>query len=398
MKRALLAMLLGASTAHADPLRLRGDALATTASPAGLLTLEASGEQSKALSAEAVVWMAGQPTPGEESHGDVLVIAVRARDAKGRATATLGRFVATIGALRPVHVDGAGGRLRLPQRFDVEGYAGIPVQPGLLTSRSWDWLVASRVSRRLGDWGSAGVAYLQQRDDGQLATEEVGFDAGAAFGKRDDVAAKVAYDLANPGVAAVTMVMTHRQGPVRTDVFASHREASHLLPATSLFTVLGDMAAERAGTTVTWKAAPRLDVTGEVAARRAGTDISPELVARARLKLNDNGTSALTGEARRDGVGGDEWTGLRGAARIGLPRSLAFATELELVIPDESRKSSPMGPVDRGSVWPWALCALSYDRGEWHAAVAAEASASPTDVRRFDVLGMLSRTWGGEMR
>src|SRR5580765_5874397 len=131
MKRALLAIAVTASSAHADPLRLRGDALATTASPAGLLTLEAGGEASKALSAEAVVWMAGQPTPGEDVRADVLVISVRARDAKGRASATLGRFVAMIGALRPVHVDGAGARLHLPTRVDVEAYAGIPVLPGL---------------------------------------------------------------------------------------------------------------------------------------------------------------------------------------------------------------------------------------------------------------------------
>ncbi|HTL38947.1 MAG TPA: hypothetical protein VL326_37705 [Kofleriaceae bacterium] len=391
MKRALLAVALAASsTARADPLRLRGDALATTTSPAGLLTLEANGEQSSTLSAEALVWMAGQPTPGEDSRGDVLVIALRARDAKGRASATLGRFVATVGALRPVHVDGAGARLRLPHRFDVEAYAGIPVVPGLATGRSWDWLAASRVSRRLGEWGSAGVAFLEQRDAGQLATRELGFDAGLAFSKSDNVAGKVAYDIANPGVAAVMLTATHRQGPVRADVFASHREASHLLPATSLFTVLGDMAAERGGTTITWRAAPRLEVIGEVAARRAGSDFSPELVARARLKLDDSGTSALSGEVRRDGVADDQWTGLRAAARIGLPRSLALSTELEVVIPDEDRM--------RGAVWPWALVALGWDRGEWHAALAAEASATPTEVRRLDVLGQVGRTFGGVLR
>ena len=78
----LLAALVaaGSSTANAEPLRLRGDALATTASPAGLLTLEATGSQSRELSAEAVVWMAGQPAPGEDTRGDVLVIALRARE------------------------------------------------------------------------------------------------------------------------------------------------------------------------------------------------------------------------------------------------------------------------------------------------------------------------------
>jgi len=388
MRRALLAMAVAASpiVAEADPLRLRGDALATTASPAGLLTLEASGQQTSNLSAEAVVWVAGQPTPGQDTRGDVLVIALKAKDKKGRASGTLGRFVASIGALRPVHVDGAGGRVHLPQRFDVEAYGGVPVVPGLATSRSWDWMFGSRLSRKLGDWGSAGVAYLQQRDDAQIATEEVGFDAGAAFGKADNAAAKLAYDLAGEGVAEVSFMATHKEGSLRTDVFAVHRSPSHILPATSLFSVLGDYASERAGGTLTWKAAPRLDLGADLGARRSGTEMGPLLVGRAKLKLDDRGRSALTGEVRRDGVGADEWTGLRGAARYALTNEFGVATELELVIPDEDR--------GLGRVWPWALAAVSWDRGDWHAAVAAEASASPTDVRRFDVLGTLGRSWG----
>jgi hypothetical protein len=372
MKHVVVALLCCATVAAADPLRLRGDAYATTQSPAGLLTLQATGEHGSNLSAEAVVWTA-------EGTGDVLVIALRAHALHGRATATLGRFVATVGALRPVHVDGAGARLRLPYRFDVEAYAGIPVAPGF--ERSWDWLAATRVSRKVGDWGSVGIAYLHQRDAGQLASEELGFDAGAAFGKDDSAAAKVAYDIANPGLAAVTLIATHRKGALRADVFASHREASHLLPATSLFSVLGDVPAERGGTTLTWKAAPRLDVGGDIAARKVGDDIAPELVARAKLKLDARGVNAVSFEARRDGVADDERTGLRTATRIALPHALTLGSEFELVIPD----------VDRGlgRAWPWFLTALAWDRGAWHAAIAGEASASPTDVRRFDVLATL---------
>jgi hypothetical protein len=69
---------------------------------------------------------------------------------------------------------------------------------------------------------------------------------------------------------------------------------------------------------------------------------------------------------------------LRTATRIALPHALTLGSEFELVIPD----------VDRGlgRAWPWFLTALAWDRGAWHAAIAGEASASPTDVRRFDVL------------
>ncbi len=384
-----------AGSAHAEPLRLRADALATTASPAGLLVLEAEGEPAEGTLAEAVVWTAGIRELGDVS-GDVLVATVHGKSETGRVAGRLGRFVSTIGALRPIHVDGGTAHVRLPRRFDVELVAGMPVLPTtdqMMTAitatgpegRSWDWYVGGRASRRLGEWGAVGVAYAQQRDYGRKSREELGVDSGFTLGKRSDLGARLAYDLANPGVAEATVTATYRTKQLRTDVYAGHRAASHMVPATSLFSVIGDIPSQRAGLLATWKAAPRLDLIADVGARYVD-ELGAELVGRARLRLDDKGASALTGELRRSGVGTDEWTGLRGAARIALPRKLSFATELELVIQDEDH--------GRGSVWPWALAAIAGERGAWQAALAVEASATPEYTSRLDVLGQLSRRWG----
>jgi hypothetical protein len=380
------ALALLAGTAGADPLRLRADALATTAAPAGLLVLDASGAARPGLSAEAVVWIADGQALGEGTSGDVLVIAVDARSQDGRVAGRLGRFVSVLGALRPVHVDGGALRLRLPLRLDVELVAGVPVMPGLSTDRSWDWLAGGRVARRLGDWGSAGIAYEQRRDAGRLVTEEVGVDAGAALGKRDDLGAHLAYDVANPGLAEVALTASHQGKRVRTELYARHLAASHLLPATSLFSVIGDVPAERAGAVITWTAAPRLDVIADTGARRVDTDLAPELTLRARLKLDARGASAVSAELRRSGGGSDAWTGARGAGRIALPHALALSTELELVRPDQPR--------GRGALWPWVLGAISWDGGAWQAAFAVEASASPEYLHRLDALFQLGRRWG----
>jgi hypothetical protein len=387
---ALAAVAVVARDAAADPLRLRADALASTASPAGLLVLDASGAAQPGLSAQAVVWVAGNTSPDamhtSDSHGDVLVIAVDARTADGAAAARVGRFVSTLGALRPEHVDGGSVRLRLPYRIDVEAVGGVPVLPGLMTSRSWDWLAGGRIARRFGDWGSAGVAYEQVRNDGRLVTEEVAADVGASLGRHDDVAARAAYDVANPGLAEVSLSASHRTEHVRAEVYAAHLSVSHLVPATSLFSVIGDVPSQRAGAVVTWAAAPRLDLTADAGARRVDTDYAPELTARARLKLDDRGASALSAELRRSGVGNEAWTGARGAARIALGHALWASTELELVRPDDPR--------GRGSLWPWALAALNWDHGDWQAAAAVEASASPEYRSRVDALFQLSRRWG----
>ena len=382
---AALALVLAASAARAEPLRLRGDALATTQSPAGLLVLDGGGQASSLVSAEALVWMGGDTLPGEH-HGDVLVMALHARTADGSASGSVGRFVGVLGATRPVQVDGASGRLRLPHRFDVEAYAGVPVLPGLATSRSWDWVAGGRVARRIGDMGSVGLAFLEQRDDGRLSTEELGVDAGAAIDKKDDVGARAAYDLANPGLAMFSVSASRRGKDLRGEVYAGYTAASHLLPATSLFTVLGDVPNERAGVVLTWRAAPRLNVIGDLGARRVDEEVSPAVALRARLALDDRGAGAVTTELRRDGAYGDEWTGASAALRLPLVCALYASSELELVIPDDSR--------GRGTVWPWALVALGWDRGPWHAALATEASASPEYRHRIDGLFTIGRQWG----
>ena len=409
MKRALAFVLL-AHAAEADPLVLRGDALATTTSPAGLVMLTADGSATPGLSAEAVLWTGTTGSAAaDRAGGDVLVMALHARTANGRVRATIGRFVATLGALRPVHVDGARALVRLPYGFDLEAYAGVLVEPDLATSRAWDWVVGARAARRVGDWGSLGVAYQELRDDGRLATEEVGVDAGAAIGKHADLAGKLAYDLVNQGVAEAKLTASERRGAVRAEIYASYVAPSHILPATSLFSVLGDVPAVRVGTTWTWRAAPRLDLAGDVAvvqsdgdpidgpvvqrpataaippAPDSGEAIAPAATLRATLRLDDRGASSLGAELRRDGTGDAGWTGARATARFALPAELTASTELELVIPDHD--------TGLGRVWPWGLAALSRKWGVWNAALAMEAQASPEDRHRVDVLAQLGRVW-----
>ena len=186
MKRFAFTLVLGTSAAQADPLVLTANALATTTSPAGLVSVSANATPADHVSVEAVVWTGGGGNVQGDSPADVLVMVMRARTESGLASVQLGRYVASLGALRPIQIDGAGGRLRLPHRLALEAYAGVPVLRDLAMSRAWDWVVGTRASRQLGDDGSIGIAYLQQREEGRLSAEEVGIDGGAAIGAHED--------------------------------------------------------------------------------------------------------------------------------------------------------------------------------------------------------------------
>lgn len=374
-----LLVSLAASRAEAEPLRLRGDALMSSPSPVGLLVLDGDGGLRPGLSAEALVWVGATDDGGD---GDALVMAIIARRADGRAELRLGRFVTTAGALRPVHLDGVAGRVRLPYRLDAEMFSGLTVIPRLGLRRN-DWAVGGRIGRRLGDWGGAGVALLERRERGEVATRELGVDASAALGQTD-LAGRVALDLIDPALADITVTGRRAIGPVRVELSAAHRLASHLIPATSLFSVLGDVASDRFGGAVRWRAAPRLDLLADVGARRLDGELAGDGLVRATLRLDAQGKGALTAELRRTGVVDGGWLGARVGARV--PRgAFTAALEAELVLPDEDR--------GRGTVWPWALASLGWAHGRWDAAVACEASSTPSDRYRLDVLAQLGRRW-----
>lgn len=377
-------LLCAAGHASAEPLRLRGDALASTRSPSpvGLLVLDADSDlPTDNLTAEALVWLGADDEGGD---GDALVMAIVARRADGRAEARLGRFVTTAGALRPVHLDGGAARVRLPKRFDVEVFGGIPVERRF-GADAWDWVIGGRVARRLGDWGGAGVALLERRDVGRLDQRELGLDASAELGK-NDVGARAAIDLVDPTLADITVSARRRfSKSLRGEVVVEHRVPSHLIPATSLFSVLGDVASERLAASVRWRAAPRLDLYADAGARRLDGEVEPDGFVRATLRLDDRGKGALTGEVRRTGVVDGGWLGARLAARVPAGRHLVASFEGELVFPDEDRGG--------GTVWPWALAALGWQASGWDAAIACEASSTPADRYRVDILAQLGRKW-----
>ena len=85
MKALVTAAICLSARAWADPLVLRANALATTAAPAGLVTVTADGDLGSGLTAEAVVWTGATLVGDDNTHADVLVLALRARSASTRA-------------------------------------------------------------------------------------------------------------------------------------------------------------------------------------------------------------------------------------------------------------------------------------------------------------------------
>jgi hypothetical protein len=261
---------------------------------------------------------------------------------------------------------------------------------------AYDWIVGGRISHRLGENAVAGISYVHQRDRGFIADEEVGFDA--AFVPRPwlDVAARAAVDLVDdPGISEARLSAAARKGAWRLEAFGSRRSPARLLPATSLFSALGDVPSDELGVGTRWRAAPRLDVWASAAYRSVDEGEhrvdGAELRGRAALRLDDTGKKGvLMFELRRQQQGElSTWTGLRGTARLPVHSKLVASSELELVIPDESR--------GRGAVWPWGLVALGWRPSEsWEAACALEARASPESEFALSALLRLARRWEGE--
>jgi hypothetical protein len=364
-------------------LRLRADALvqteSNTQSPAGLIVLQGQESSRPWLDAEALVW--GGATP--DATADVLVLTLRLREPHGYGELRAGRFVLATGAIQPVQMDGAAAIGRTPGGLTAETFGGVPVA-SRFRSRANDWIAGGRIAQTVASSATLGVSYVQRRDDGDIASEEVGGDLALYPVRWLDIAARGAYDLVWRGLADALVSAAVRSGDWRVELFASQRSPARLLPATSLFSVLGDFPSEMAGGTVRWRAAPRLDLLASGAAQSVGAELGSNEWARASLRLDDRGDANLGVEVRRQDVSTAQWTGVRAIASVPLGSGFRYASEIEVAVPDQ--------PDGRGAAWPWGLLSLSWrSRAEWELAGAIEASSTPQYRYQTNALVRLSR-------
>ena len=372
------------SRAAADPLRLRADALAEaegTSSPAGLVVLQGEDAMRPWVAAEALVWT-GDRGGTPSLTGDLLVLTLRLREPHGYAEARAGRFVLATGAVHPVQIDGAHVIARAPWGSTVETFGGLPVVPRF-GARSFDWLAGGRVAQTVGSTLALGVSYVQRREDGEISNEEVGVDAAMAPVRWLDVAAFGAYDVMSPGLAEGRASAAVRSSDWRLELFGSHLSPGRLLPATSLFSVLGDLPSHTVGATARWRAAPRLDLLASGAGQDVASGLGGNGWLRAMLRLDDQGNGSLGLEARRVDLPGAQWTGVRAISAIPLGKRFRYSSEIEIVAPDH--------PDGRGVAWPWGLSAVSWRTDDgWELAGALEASATPLHRYETDALVRLS--------
>ena len=373
--------------ADAQPLRLRADALAQTRSPVGLIVLQGEDRLKPWLSAEAVTWMGVSDTANAGTGplgptGDVVTVSVRARDVTSGSEIRVGRMVVSMGAVRPLHIDGARGLVRVLGSTTFEAFGGSPVQKGF-DYRTVDWAMGGRIGQAFGTSAIVGVSYLRRHSDGQRSDEELGADLAFTPTPWLTAAGRTAFDLLTQGPTDVLASLSAQKEDVRVELFTTHRSPGRLLPATSLFSVLGDFAATSVGSTVRWRAFPRLELLGTGSVQTQGDLLGGQGTGRATLALDDGWAGTVGLEVRRVEFGTARWSGAR--ALLGLPLSEKFrvATEIEIVRPDEPR--------DRGAYWPWVLGAVGYrPKPEWDVALGVEASSGPAYRAETHALARLS--------
>lgn len=347
-----------------------------------MLVMQGEDRAKPWLSAEALAWLG----TGADRTGDVLTLLVRARDVQGRGEARAGRFLAATGAIRPLHIDGVSALGRTPWGTSLEAFGGVPVVPRF-GQRDYDWAVGGRVAQRIADRATLGFAYLQRRDRGRLSDEEVGGDLAMVPLRGIDLATRAAYDLVSLGLTDALASVAVRTTDLRVELFGTRRSPSRLLPATSLFSVLGDVPSTRAGTTVRWAAAPRLDLLATAATQIIDDRVGGDGTLRATLRTNEEGTASIGIELRRQAVPGAEWSGVRAIGAAPVARRLAVAAEIEVARADN--------PGRRGDIWPWALVALTWHAtSSWSFAAAAEGASTSTARSELTALLRGSFAWG----
>ena len=178
--------------------------------------------------------------------------------------------------------------------------------------------------------------------------------------------------------------MAARSGDWRLELFASQLSPGRLLPATSLFSVLGDFPSQTLGGPLRWRAAPRLDLLASGAGQDVAGGLGGNGWLRATLRLDDRGDGSLGLELRRVDVPGAQWTGVRAIA------ALPLGQRLPLLVRARDRRPRPPRRA-RGRLALGPLGALVAVARGWEVAAAVEASSTPLHRYETDALLRLSR-------
>jgi len=352
---------------------VRGDALAESRAPAGLVVLQGQDRKYPWVDAEALVWAGAR----SDATADVLTLALRLRAPRGVGELRVGRFVYASGAIRPMPIDGASAIGRAPWGLSGEVFAGLPVVPRFAAT-GHDQVAGGRIAQAFASKATLGASYVEQRLRGRMASQEIGADLAAVPVTALDLAARGAYDLVSLGIADALVSAATRVGSYRLELFATHRSPSRLLPATSLFSVLGDYPSQVLGGTIRWDAAPRLDLWLSGGGQDIGGELGGYASLRGTLRLDDAGAGSVGVELKRQDVAGARWTGVRTILTEPVISHLRVSTELEIATGETTTGSA---------TWPWGLLALAWRPPRWEASAAIEAGSSPR--YQFEVNGLL---------
>jgi hypothetical protein len=363
-----LVQLAASARAQSHPrLPVSGDLLLRGRPFEGVLVLHGGMRDSTWLTADALVFAGANADLGYS--GDVMVMSVEVRDPNGYATARLGRFILSTGAVRPVQIDGARVLGRAPIGTSLEVFAGVPVAPEL-GPRSFDWLLGARAGQQL--WNERcvfGASFLHRRDRGQLSDQELGADLAVAAADWLSFSALGAFDLTARGVAEARAGVIAHDDLDQLELFVSHRVAARLLPATSLFSVISDTAGTQAGAAGALRLFPRLELAANAAIDGLADEVGYSVGFRSTLFLSELEQSRLAFEATRRALGEDGWTGAAVHASAPFTAAVRGNASVEVVAADH--------PADRGTLWPWVRVGASHVFAQWRVAAAVGFQATP---------------------
>lgn len=343
----------------------------------GVLVLRSGYRNSPYVDVDALVFVGANTDAWQ---GDVLSVSLLLREPHGIGQARLGRFIVGTGAVGPVQIDGGELTLRAFPGSSLSVFGGAPVVPEF-GPRPFDWVVGGRLGQQLfRDKLGLGVSYFHRRDDGQLDAEELGGDASLEAASWLSFHAIGSWSLIADGLAELRGAALLHNAGWQVELFGTRRIAARLIPATSLFSVIGAAASSTGGAEASWRAFPRLQVGGTFALEGLDDELGYRAALRSTLSLADSGPGQIGVEAIRRKLAEEGFVGGAIRAQVPIGAVVQAHASAELVAADQPR--------DRGKLWPWLRAGASWMASEhWLLAAAVGLRATPEYSR--DVYAMV---------
>lgn len=319
--------------------------------------------------------------------GDVDLAYAEGKLLQKRLRLRLGRQFMVGGAARAAYFDGLSAEYRSKLGVGMTAFAGMPVARRFGNLSHGELVVGGRLFWNPVYTAELGASIVYASDQGQVAREDVAFDARWLVARNLSLAGLASWSIAESRLAEVD-VGPRWQALDNVELTAGYRRMAPdlMLPRTSILSVFADTSRDDLGGSIFYRISERAGLFGEYRALRLADERGDDFALRATYRTGRATGTTFTAQARSLKLPKNGFSQGRVGLGHRLGRGMAVSLDLEAYFLDKPIHGQTLS-FTAGGTWTWALAK------KWLVGVSLLGATTPSYETRYEAMAKLGYTF-----